>query len=70
VAEDVVAWQNMDCGMVLVVVSIPTKGTLVDVEPIESRCYLGNQTQLLLRGPQLWKEQVASKQSTWRGISL
>lgn len=30
---------------------------------VESRCYSGNQTQLLLRGPQLWKEQVAGKQS-------
>jgi hypothetical protein len=31
---------------------------------IESRCYLGNQTQQQLRGPQSWKEQVAGKQST------
>jgi hypothetical protein len=30
---------------------------------VESRCYLGNQTQLQLRGPQRWKEQVAGKQS-------
>jgi hypothetical protein len=27
---------------------------------VESRCYLGNQTQQLLRGSQLWKEQVAN----------
>jgi hypothetical protein len=31
---------------------------------VESRCCLGNQTQQQLRGPQLWKEQVSSKQST------
>jgi hypothetical protein len=33
------------------------------IDSIESRSYLGNQTQQQLRGPQLWKEQVASKQS-------
>jgi hypothetical protein len=38
--------------------------SLENVVVVESRCYLGNQTQLLLRGPQLWKEQVAGKQST------
>jgi hypothetical protein len=31
---------------------------------IEGRCYLGNQMQQQPRGPQLWKEQVAGKQST------
>jgi hypothetical protein len=31
---------------------------------IESSNYLGNQAQQLLQGPQLWKEQVASKQIT------
>jgi hypothetical protein len=35
-----------------------------DVLAIESMSYLGNQTQQQLRGPQLWKEQVAGKQST------
>lgn len=30
---------------------------------IESRSYLGNQVQQL-QGPQLWKDQVAGKQST------
>jgi hypothetical protein len=32
-------------------------------EVIEGRCYLGNQMQQQPRGPQLWKEQVAGKQS-------
>jgi hypothetical protein len=31
---------------------------------IEGRCYLVNQMQQQPRGPQLWKEQVAGKQST------
>jgi hypothetical protein len=31
---------------------------------IEGKCYLGNQMQQQPRGPQLWKEQVAGKQST------
>jgi hypothetical protein len=30
---------------------------------VESRRYLGNQTQQQQQVPQLWKEQVASKQS-------
>jgi hypothetical protein len=32
-------------------------------DAVESKCYLDNQTQQQLRGSQLWKEQVASKQS-------
>jgi hypothetical protein len=34
------------------------------VQSIESRSYLGNQTQQQLQGPQVWMEQVADEQST------
>jgi hypothetical protein len=40
------------------------EGDLRDVAIIESKCWLGNQTQQQLRAPQLWKEQVVGKQST------
>jgi hypothetical protein len=42
------------------------EGLLVslEVDAIESGSYLSNQTQQQLRGPQLWKKQVAGKQST------
>jgi hypothetical protein len=34
---------------------------LTAVDPIEGRCYLGNQMQQQPQGPRLWKEQVAGK---------